>query len=180
MEFRRLPAEEARVRRYVRTLWLPYQRDLERAVDDFALVDAPADEIVKAETAFRLDRLEEADYRLWVAVGGSGGGSGGGNDEHLETGGEFVGFVATELDESPPVFDRPDRLLVCDLYVRESHRGTGLARDLVDRAARRAREAGCPELALDVDVDNGRALAFYETVGFEPVRRRMTVAVEDV
>jgi len=78
------------------------------------------------------------------------------------------------------VFDRPDRLLVGDFYVRERHRGDGLARELLDRAVRRAREVGCPELTLDVDVDNERALGFYEKVGFEPYRHKMAAPTDEL
>jgi ribosomal protein S18 acetylase RimI-like enzyme len=70
--------------------------------------------------------------------------------------------------------------VVGDIYVRESSRGSGLARDLMARAERRAAETDCSELVLDVDVDNERALAFYEKMGFETLRRRMRVAVDEL
>lgn len=94
--------------------------------------------------------------------------------------GELVGMVVTAVDEAPPVFDRSDRLVVCELYVGGPHRGTGLAERLVNRAVERAREEGCPEVALDVDVDNGRAVAFYEGLGFETPRRRMRVDADEL
>ena len=59
----------------------------------------------------------------------------------------------------------------------ERYRGTGLAREIVDRARTRARESGCTEMKLEVDVDNDRALAFYEKVGFETVRYTMCFSV---
>jgi len=128
---------------------------------------------VAEEVAFRLDRLESEDYRAWIAV------DGGRTDGPIAAvGADLAGFVTTGVESSPTVFDTPDRLVVGDLYAREPYRGTGLAADLLDRAARRARTAGCAELALDVDVGNDRALAFYEKCGFETVRRRMSVPVE--
>jgi len=48
------------------------------------------------------------------------------------------------------------------------------------RAAQRAREGGYPELTLDVDVENERALAFYEKLGFEPYRHKMAVPVSEI
>ena len=175
MELRRLPATEDAVRRYVERLWLPYHRDLEATVDAHALADDV--DVVTEEVEFRLARLESDDYRAWVALDGTDGDAAGDVD-FADVEAELAGFVTTELDESPSVFDRPDRLVVGDIYVREPYRGTGLARRLVDRARERARSAGCSELALDVDVDNERALAFYEKLGFETTRRRMTVAVD--
>ena len=85
--------------------------------------------------------------------------------------------MTTDIDESPSVFARLDRLVIGDIYVLERYRGTGLARELVDRARTRARESGCTELKLKVDVDNDRALAFYENMGFETVRYTMALSV---
>jgi len=186
---RRLPAQEAPVRRFVRQLWLPYHRELEATVDDHELADDV--DLVAEEVPFRLDRLDTDGYRLWVAVeeethdGDGTSESDGSGDSHdaaplASTDRDLLGFVATEIDRSPSVFDRPDRLVVGDIYVRDGYRGTGLGRDLVERAAERARETDCDELALDVDVDNDRAVAFYEKLGFEPSRHRMLAPVGDV
>lgn len=176
MELYSLPADEDAVRRYVEELWLPYHRELEAIVDAHALADTDTTDLLAAEVEFRLERLEMRDYRTWIAV-----------DECCDekhgnrplADGEFAGFVSTEIDESPPVFDRPDRLVVGDIYVREPYRGTSLAHDLIDRATKRAQEATCPELALEVDADNDRAIAFYEKRGFETDRHRMTMPVTD-
>ena len=188
MDLHRLPAEDAAVRRYVEDLWLPYHRELEAAVDAHALADDGDVDLVDEEVSFRLDRLASPEYRLWVAVdevgsGGNGDGDGDGDasdDLDLAVDGTLAGFVGTELEESPSVFDRPDRLVIGDIYVREPYRGTGLARELIARAAARARDAGCSELALDVDADNERGLAFYEKLGFEPHRHRMTADADDL
>lgn len=173
MELRRLGAADDAVRRFVRQLWLPYHRDLEAIVDDHALAEG---DLVAEEVPFRRERLATDGHRTWLAVDDAGA-------DGPETGGAendvLAGFVATDVDECPSVFDRPDRLIVGDIYVREPYRGTGLADDLLERAAERARAVGCGELALEVDVDNERAIAFYEKRGFETDRRRMSVAVED-
>jgi len=179
VDLRRLPAEEMPVRRFLRRLWLPYHRELEATVDDHQLADDV--DLVEEELPFRLDRLEADGYRLWVAVDGTSGGSDDPNIDSLaSTAGNLLGFIATDVDRSPSVFDRPDRLVIGDVYVREGYRGSGLARELLERATERARAAGCDELALDVDVDNDRAIAFYEKLGFETRRHRTTVAVDDL
>lgn len=172
MELRRLPADRDAVRRYVEQLWLPYHRELETTVEAHALAEGV--DLVATEVGFRLDWLDDDNRRAWVAVDGA-------RDPDVAAGdGTLAGFVATDVDESPPVFDRPDRIVVCDIYVREPHRGTGLARRLMDRAAERAREAGCGELVLDADVDNAGAIAFYENCGFETRRRRMVASAEEL
>jgi len=177
VELHPLSADRAAVRRYVEELWLPYNRNLEATVDRHAL--ATDVDVVDEEIEFRMGRLESAGYRAWIAVDRPPDASGA--DLDIATGdGDLVGFVTTEVEEAPTVFDRPDRLVVGDIYVREPHRGTGLARRLVDRAAERAREAGCAELVLDVDVDNERALGFYEKLGFETYRHRMSIPVDEL
>ena len=156
---------------------MPYHRDLEVAVESHGLAEDV--DLVAEEVAFRMDCLDSADYRAWVAVE-SGSDTATDGVPLAETDSELVGFVTTDRNEAPSVFDRPDRLVIGDIYVRDSHRGTGLAHELVDRAARRVRETDCGELALDIDVDNECAVTFYEKLGFEPLRRRLRVDVEDL
>lgn len=63
-----------------------------------------------------------------------------------------------------------------DVIVRDDHRGSGLGRKLVEHICDWARTQGMTRVTLLADKDNAPALAFYETLGFEPsamvVRRR--------
>jgi len=171
MDFVELPPEEAAVRRFVEDLWLPFNRELEATVDRFSLADDV--DLVAEEVPFRIDRVDTEGYRKWIAVDGSADAA-----SLADVDGEFAGFVAAELDEAPSVFDRPDRLFVCDVYVREPYRGTGLANDLFDRLRAWAREAGCAEFSLDPHVHNDRAIAFYEKLGFETTQYHMVASVD--
>lgn len=171
MQIVRLPTEEAAVRRFIEDLWLPFYRELESTVDQFTLADDV--DILAEELPFRLDRLDSAEYRVWVAVDG-----GADTDSLADTDDEFAGYIAAELDEAPSVFDRPDRLFICDVYVRKADRGTGLATDLFDQARLWGRENGCKEMSLDPHVDNGRAIAFYEKLGFETTQYQMMAPIE--
>jgi hypothetical protein len=63
----RLPPERAAVRRLVRELWLPYDRDLAGVVASHDLAEDA--DLVAEQTDFRLERLAEDDHRVWVAVG---------------------------------------------------------------------------------------------------------------
>lgn len=168
MDIRRLPSDEETIRHYLEELWLPYNRELGELLDRFSLAEDI--DIVSEELEYRLERHETEGYRAWVAVDGSNGD---------ESSGNFVGFVTTDVDEAPTVFDRPDRLVVCDIYVTKPYRGTGLASELIERAERRARETGCDELKLEVDVENERALAFYDKLGFEHTRHTMVAPITE-
>ncbi|WP_435128647.1 GNAT family N-acetyltransferase [Halobaculum sp. D14] len=170
MDIRRLPGDEPAIRRFIEALWLPYKRELEATVDEFAL-DSDAD-VVAEELDHRPDRHDSDQFEAWVAVDDAPD-----RADPADSQADPVGFITTDVDEAPTVFDRPDRLLICDIYVDESRRGTGLADELVEQATARARERGCAELTLDVDVDNDRARAFYERLGFETVRHTMVADV---
>ncbi len=165
-----LPAEDAAVRRFLADLWLPYSRALESVVEEFALAEGV--DHVEEEMSFYMDKLESESYRGWVAVEAYDGAP------VAETDGDLVGFVLTDIEASPVPFDQPDRLVVCDLYVAEPYRGTGLADRLFDRVERRARERGCGEFRLEVDADNERAMAFYEKRGFSIARHELRASVE--
>src|SRR5579884_3881937 len=53
-----------------------------------------------------------------------------------------------------------------DLFVRDTARGSGVGRALVEAAIRRAAERGCRRIELDVSEGNASALALYESAGF--------------
>ncbi len=53
-----------------------------------------------------------------------------------------------------------------DLFVRDSARGHGLGRALVQRVLERAAERGCRRVELDTTEDNRTAIGLYESVGF--------------
>ena len=179
MAIRRLPTDDESLRRYAAELWLPYHRGLAAEVDAHALADWPDERFVERNVEFTRNRLEDEGNRGWVAVSGA-------DDAEVDPATapvadpalELTGLLLTSVDECPDPFDRPDRLVVGEIYVTEPHRGTGLADRLMDRAAADAREQGCGEIRLDVDVDNERARAFYAKHGFEPYREQLTRDVE--
>jgi ribosomal protein S18 acetylase RimI-like enzyme len=81
-----------------------------------------------------------------------------------------VGFVKIGPMKLPV---RPDgsSMILDQLYVRNEHHGTGIARELMDWAIEEARRRGSEVLYLTVFVDNRRARRFYDRYGFEEVGR---------
>ncbi len=173
MEIRRLPVTEAALRRFVAELWLPYHRELAANVDAHALADRPDEELIEENVEFYRERFETEGTRGWVVVESDQV-----DPECTDPAVELTGHVLTSVDACPSVFDRPDRLVVGDLYVTEPYRGSGLADRLIERAVADARDQSCGELRLDVAVDNDRARAFYKKQGFEPYRKQLTRKVE--
>ena len=53
-----------------------------------------------------------------------------------------------------------------DLFVAESARGSGVARTLMDRAKRHARQTGALRLVLQTAHDNAPAQTLYESLGY--------------
>jgi ribosomal protein S18 acetylase RimI-like enzyme len=74
--------------------------------------------------------------------------------------GHWVGYLACFIDG-------PGQGHVVSVYVAPSHRGSGLANELLDGVVAWAGgEAGLDRLHLHVHEDNGRARAFYRRYGF--------------
>jgi len=57
------------------------------------------------------------------------------------------------------------------IFVRESCRGKGLAKELLKACENWAAEQGCEEFASDCELDNTASLAFHLSVGFEEANR---------
>ncbi|MEZ3164810.1 GNAT family N-acetyltransferase [Halorubrum sp. RMP-47] len=179
---RRLPSDDGALRRYTADLWLPYNRDLADAVAAHDLADWPEERFVERHVEFARNRLDEVGSRGWIAVTAAECADGAAVDpataDVTDPGLDLVGLLMTSVDECPDPFDRPDRLVIGEIYVAEPYRGTGLADRFVERAVADAHDHGCEQLRLDVDVDNERARAFYERMGFEDYRKQMMMGVE--
>jgi GNAT superfamily N-acetyltransferase len=80
---------------------------------------------------------------------------------------EPVGMAAAILcDES--------QLEVLSLFVLPSHRGTGIAQDLMEMVEAWGRKRGVERVILDVEAGNDRAGAFYAHIGYQPTGKRET------
>jgi ribosomal protein S18 acetylase RimI-like enzyme len=172
MQIRRVRTGETDLRRYVEECWLPYHEQLSDAVPAHALVE---DLDTKKVIESLRDQLDSPSERLWVALD-----DGAGPGPLSTAGGTVAGFVRTNLGPSPQQFDWPDRLRISDLWVDKSHRGSGLADDLLDRAVQQAQEDGCAEVTLDVALENERAVTYFQRLGFEARGFRMRVPLDAV
>ena len=90
--------------------------------------------------------------------------------------GQPVGYMTLQMvgGSDDPTTVRMDRL-----YVRASHRGRGLGRDLMDEAIRLGRRSGRRSLQLGVWESNTAAIAFYEHVGFKACGEETFVMGDD-
>lgn len=89
-------------------------------------------------------------------------------------GGELVG-IATLQRHTP--LKRRHVAMLWGMYVKEAHRGTGLAAAILEAVVERA-EREVDQLELYVAVGNDRASRFYRNFGFEPygvMRRSLRV-----
>ncbi|GLK63596.1 GNAT family N-acetyltransferase [Paracoccus kondratievae] len=74
---------------------------------------------------------------------------------------------------------RSHRATIIMVYMRESERGSGLARHLLQVVTDFARQIGVRQLELNVNHSNARAIRFYERHGFETVGRIPAATIED-
>src|SRR4051812_49356985 len=78
----------------------------------------------------------------------------------------LVHLAGTQDHHGRPV-DRSRAVLV-SVYVRPSHRGTGVVAALLEASVDWCRAQGLPDLTLDVHRDNARAQGAYRRAGFLP------------
>jgi ribosomal protein S18 acetylase RimI-like enzyme len=64
------------------------------------------------------------------------------------------------------VADDPANVFLVAMWVAGEQRGTGVARDLVERVVNWAREHGAARISLSVEPGNDRAARLYEKCGF--------------
>ena len=86
-------------------------------------------------------------------------------DDAAKEGGAGVGFV-----QMYPTFSslRMARALILnDLYVANAYRRQGVARRLMEAARAFAQVSGATSLSLETAMDNARARALYESLGYE-------------
>lgn len=90
--------------------------------------------------------------------------------------GTVVGLAAITLVYSLVDF-APEHRKHChlkELYVKGSHRSTGVGKALMSWVARYAVENGCRRIDWPVKASNARGMAFYESLGAERVADRLS------
>ena len=151
MQIRPLGEDEAST--LVEELWVPYSEALAEMDPYGGLVDDPHADA----TEHRRERVREEDTFDYVAVDG----------------GAFVGYVAGDFREAPPVVRHGDTAHVNELYVRPEHRREGVADALLAEAEAWAEERDCVYVTLHVHRKNGAAEALYRERGYDVTRFEM-------
>lgn len=152
--------------------------DLKRAFERELGASTGGDEKEAAYEA-KLDDAYRERYRAWVARcvekdegcihvaeadADAGAHDAGGQTAPADA---LAGYAFVLPDDLSMIWDAA---VLNEIYVREDHRGTGVADDLLDAAVETAERQDLPldRLVLDVDPGNERAQAFYRRHGFEP------------
>lgn len=110
--------------------------------------DSPVDPALAAEF------LEDDRHHLAVAI-----------DHHV-----IVGFASAVHYVHP---DKPPELWVNEIGVAPSHRGDGIARQLMDALFEHGRKLRCREAWVLTDADNHPANSLYRSVGGSPSHQVM-------
>lgn len=110
-----------------------------------ALGEAPSDAVVATVWSWLLARTHGVEAVL--AIGG---------------GDELVGF--THFRPFPRTLDGNEACFLDDLWVAESHRGTGLAEALIDQVRAISRRRGWTHVRWVAEAANARARALYARI----------------
>lgn len=94
-----------------------------------------------------------------------------------EDDGEVIGVVSVGSGHRTNI---PGAGELFGLWVEAPRRGTGVARRLMEKAAKVAREIGLKQLVYWVGTDNGRAVAFASSFGFRPTDDRRPMRIRGV
>lgn len=86
---------------------------------------------------------------------------------------EVVGYLLFEIRDVPPIFTRERDCALDQLYVKPEHRGQGIAKELVDRAAMIGEEKGAETIVMTIDAENDDALGFFDNLGYEIWRHHL-------
>ncbi|HEX6751679.1 MAG TPA: GNAT family N-acetyltransferase [Longimicrobium sp.] len=109
----------------------------------------------RARDAFRTLVADPALGRVWL----------------FRVGADVVGYTVVTVCFSLEFAGR--YALVDELYVREGWRGRGIGARAIELVAEASRELGVAAVRLEVDVENARAMALYQRLGFELQDRYM-------
>ncbi len=89
---------------------------------------------------------------------------------------ELVGFV--HFRPFPRTLNGNEACFLDDLWVTESHRGTGLAEALIDRVRATARSRGWTHVRWVAEANNARARALYDRIAEDSHLVTYRIAVE--
>lgn len=94
-----------------------------------------------------------------------------------EAGDDVVGVVSVGTGHRTKI---PGAGELFGLWVEAPRRGTGVARKLMEEAAKVGRDVGLRQLVYWVGTDNGRAVAFASSFGFRPTDDRRPMRIRGV
>lgn len=129
-----------------------------RPEDSIAIAEITAEglgyDCVPEIIAQNIAALDSSHARLFVA----------------EVDGEVVGFVEPQVYEA--VYFLP-LVNILGLAVRESHRGMGIGKALMEAAEGWAKEIGATGVRLNSGADRTNAHAFYRNIGYEAKKQQI-------
>ena len=85
-----------------------------------------------------------------------------------EEDGEIVGFMLCLLEPNIPVYKERKIGVISDVFVKQQRRRKGLAKKMLDFAARWLKKNKVRTVRLNVAADNLEARAAWRMLGFEP------------
>jgi ribosomal protein S18 acetylase RimI-like enzyme len=89
----------------------------------------------------------------------------------------LAGFLIGAVEKEIPIYRLTEFGFIHDLWVDESYRNEGLARQMVTLAIERFREIGMTQVRLDVLDQNEAAIGLFKTCGLRPSTMEMLLEI---
>ena len=138
----------------VRDLWYNLAKERE---DDHKYNELAEDGLIENSITHKKELVNRSDSEIYAA----------------KEDGEIVGYISFKVADRPPIFKIKKNISVSELFVKESHRGKSIGKDLMSKAEEFAESNDCEVMSLSVDLPNEGAFGFYQHLGFEQFRRKL-------
>lgn len=89
----------------------------------------------------------------------------------------LAGFLIGTIEKEIPIYRLTEFGFIHDLWIEESYRNEGLARQMVTLAIERFREIGVKQIRLDVLAQNEPAIALFKSCGMRPSTMEMLLEI---
>ncbi len=152
MELREATIEDAK--EIALELWLPLAHEMEDISDYNELSEDLSQERL---IEYRKEKLKNDDAVTVVF-------------EHEK---ELIGVATFTAEEPYEIFSRGKYAKVNEIYVKKDFRKQGIGSELLDKLFERAKELGCEQIELNVNVENEAAKELYKNKGFESEKIKM-------
>ncbi len=91
---------------------------------------------------------------------------------------KIVGYISGWIEQKAPIYHNREYGYLSNIYVKETHRGQGIAKMLIDTLIYWFNQKNIKHVELTVDVRNPAAINAFEKQGFKEFLKRMKLTLD--